>query len=424
MSEKPQNKNHKPRKRWKKFLLIVLGALVVILGVVIYFYLSSTIYANSVPTVAANADGSNGVIDAMPEEVEIISEEEYKQAAQREAEAPEPTIVPEIEDEPIFERVEITDRVYNVLLVGDDARVGEPRARSDTMLLLSYNRDTRTLHITSLMRDMFVPTTLSGDKWNRINTIYAAGGPGRAVNVVNNLFSLDVQRYAVVRFASVFALVDQLDGLDLELTKDEAGVINKIFPEYEKAGEGVNHLNGRQVLAYSRMRHVGDGDFMRTVRQRYVLRVVLDKVLSSKSLKDTIALIQYMFENIETNIPLNEIITMGTEMFSGDKPAVEELRLPVDKSYNFARYYEASVLTIDFEKNIKALHEFLYGSSKGVKIPKFERPEMSAPEEPLPEEWDGLAQGGDAPVVTQAPAEPTPEPAPENPGIDFKPIIP
>lgn len=404
-------------KKIKKRYLIG-GAVLLVLavgGLALYLFLGSTLYANNVPIVGG-ADGFGGEIGAMPEGVTVISEEAYNRAAQEEAEVPEPEITPEAEDEAIFQRVEITDRVYNVLLLGDDARVNEPRSRSDTMMLVSYNRDTRTLHITSFMRDMFVPTTLSGNTWNRINTIYAAGGPGRAINVVNNLFSLDVQRYAIVRFAGVFALVDQLDGLDIEVTKEEAKVINKIFPEYEPLVEGVNHMNGRQVLAYSRMRHVADGDFARTIRQRYVLRVVLDKVLASKSLKDLIALMTFMFENVETNIPLDEIITMGSELFAGGKPAVKEMRLPVDNAYNFAHFSGSSVLTINFQKNITALHESIYGSAEGVKIPRFQRPEMD-PLEPIesledegvePEVTDG---GGVIATPEPAPA-PTPEPAP------------
>ena len=396
-------------------IVISVFLFTLIIGLFItYQYFAAKLIENSVAVVKADGNEIEMDISAMPAGVEEISEEEYRQSYEDEdneisdeefkkyiedeysgqkqetTEAAEETVISgvsgnlggEVEfenDDLIFERVEITDRIYNVLLFGDDARVNEPRARSDSLILVSYNRDTKKIYLTSFMRDMLVPTTLGGGTWNRINAIYPAGGPGRAINILNNLFSMDMQRYAVVRFASVFALVDQLDGLDLELKANEAAVINRIFPEYDTVREGVNHLNGKQVLAYARMRHVdATGDFNRTQRQRYVLRKALEKALNSKNVNSLAALMTFAFDNVETNVPLGEALTLGYELFTGGKPEVEELRLPVDGSYSFARYHGASVFTIDFRKNILALHEFIYGSSAGVRIPYFNRPSMDA----------------------------------------------
>jgi len=392
-------------KRW----IIIVSTFVitfVVSFVLAYSYLSTRLAENAVGIIVAEEGVFDGDIEIMPEEVEIISEDEYMQSLDIEIEPEDDEAfkeaieaeyrlaageeepeeedsgaeVIEIVDDEIFERVEITDRIYNLLLIGDDARINQPRARSDTLILISYNRDTRTIYLTSFMRDMFVPTNMSGGSWNRINSIYSAGGPGRAINVLNHLFSLDMQRYAVVRFASVFALVDQLNGLEINMNAAEARVISRIFPEFGAVTEGVNLLNGRQVLAYARMRNVDAyGDINRTMRQRYVLKVALDKVLDSKNIADLITLAGFALDNIETNVPLDEILTIGYELFTGPKPTVEEMRLPIDNSYNFARYYGASVIPFDFRKNITALHENIYGSAAGVRIPSYKLPSMDAP---------------------------------------------
>jgi LCP family protein required for cell wall assembly len=402
-------------------LLVAVGA-----GVGLYAYMDFRLKANSVPFAVAAEDAFNAEIAEIPSEIEIISEEEYLknennddngdaedadaeskliEELRSEVDAVMETTTPQSaiaaadeeadpmddedddndwdvvtfeQDDAIFERVEISDRIYNVLLMGDDARIHEPRARSDTMILLSYHRDSRELYITSFMRDTLVPTTLEGTKWGRINSIYAAGGPGRAINVLNNLFSLDVQKYAIVRFNSVFALVDELGGLEIELTQAEARVINGIFPEYGTVKEGSNLLNGRQGLAYSRMRKI-DSDLNRTARQRNVLRVTFNRGLETKSIKDMETLARFMFDNVETNIPLSEILTMGYEVLTGPKPTVKEFRVPVDGSFNYGRYYGANILTLDFRKNITALHEYIYGSSAGVRIPNFKAPTLDGP---------------------------------------------
>ena len=420
-------------KRW--LIVISTFVFVFLVGLLIsYQYLSYKLNENSVAVVDTPEDAFVDEFEVVPEDLEIITEEEYNQGndveleeetdeemrkaieeeykriteEQEAAAAAAAAIAEEAGDEidfesddSIYRRADITDRIYNVLLIGDDARIHEPRGRSDTMILVTFDRDARTICLTSFMRDMLVPTALDGGSWNRINSMYRTGGPGRAINVMNNLFSLDIQRYIVVRFASVFALVDLLDGMELTLKAKEANVISNIFPEFGRVSEGPNLLNGRQVLAYSRMRKI-DSDLNRTERQRYVVRTTMEKVLETRNIGELLTLAGFALENIETNIPLDEIITLGYELFTGDRPTVKEMRIPIDNSFSYGRYYGASILTIDFARNIKALHEFAYGSSAGVRIPNFTRPALDPPGGDVEDEDDeddgtdgaGTGEGG------------------------------
>jgi LCP family protein required for cell wall assembly len=257
------------------------------------------------------------------------------------------------------------------------------------MILISYNRDTRTIHMTSFLRDTLVPINPRGTLWNRINSLYYTGGPGRIINTFNNLFSLDIQRYAAVRFSGVFELVDAFGGLELHLSAEEAAVINRIFPDFDSVSEGSNILNGRQVLAYSRIRII-DNDIERSQRQRNVLRNALDKVLDTSSIFDVFAMGNFILDNVQTNVPLHEMITIGLELFIGSRPTVQELRIPVDESFNHGRFFDAYILTIDFEENITALHEFIYSCAFGVNFPNFTLPDAVQPlTEPAEEDGDG-----------------------------------
>jgi len=359
-----------------------------------YSIIAARLVYGSVPIVSAPEEAFAAEISDMPEEIQQnvrkITAEEFMAMYDKLEELSdeelrlfiesvfnrEDLVVParsrELVTDEIFERTEISDRILNIMILGDDARIHQARSNSDTIMLVSINRDTREILLTSFMRDMFVPTSLSGDTWFRINTIYANGGPGRTLNVMNHLFSLDVQRYVVLRFASVFELVDILGGLDLELREDEAEVINNIFPEFVPLIEGLNHMNGRQVLAYMRMRQWdGRGDFGRTVRQRYVLRTAIDRVLESRLFSDIVAMANYAVNHIETNITLEELISLAVDFYFGDKPTVRELRLPENETYTHAVFNEAFILVVNFEENITALHEFVYGSAEGVNIWNF-----------------------------------------------------
>ena len=46
--------------------------------------------------------------------------------------------------------------IINILLIGQDRRPGEGRARSDSMMIATLNRKNGSIKITSLMRDMYV----------------------------------------------------------------------------------------------------------------------------------------------------------------------------------------------------------------------------------------------------------------------------
>ena len=215
----------------KKIFIIITGIFVLLAGGLFVFYniMAARLVYGSVPVVYAPEEVFSIEIPDMPEEVQEITAEEFmalydmlEELTDEELRAliervfnRNGTFIPvrSSETDVIFQRTEISDRIINIMVLGDDARFDQARSNSDTMILVSINRDTREILLTSFMRDMFVPTQLSGETWFRINSIYAGGGPGRTLNVMNHLFSLDIQRYAVLRFASVFELVDILADL-------------------------------------------------------------------------------------------------------------------------------------------------------------------------------------------------------------------
>ena len=307
----------------------------------------------------------------------------------------------------IFEREEIDERIFSFLFIGDDARIHEARGRSDALMIASFNRDTGEIFFTSILRDTFVPLLDESNSWHRINHAYRAGGAGRAINVVNNAFSLDIQHYVAVRFSDVFILTDALGGLEIILNRHEAAALNSIFPDYDTLYAGTNLLNGRQVLAFSRMRVVGgQGDRGRVVRQQQVMKAVIQRVLSSNSFSDVIALADFSLNHMTTNISLGTIITLAYELFMARNLQIHELRVPIDNSFRGANHQGSSVVQMNFETNIRTVHEFIFGTSEGIRIPVVMMPQPAPAREPI-----------------QVP-EPEPEPEPElEPVQELEPAI-
>jgi anionic cell wall polymer biosynthesis LytR-Cps2A-Psr (LCP) family protein len=85
--------------------------------------------------------------------------------------------------------------------------------------------------------------------------------------------------------------------------------------------------------------------------------------LDTSSIGDIVTIANFVMDHVETNVPLNEIMSIGLELFTGSRPIIEEFRIPVNGSFRHGRYYGANILTIDFNSNITALHEHIYGET-------------------------------------------------------------
>ena len=161
------------------------------------------------------------------------------------------------------------DNVINILLIGQDRREGEGRARSDSMILCSVNKKAKTITMISLMRDMYVQ--IPGYQDNRINASYAFGGMTLLDACIEENFGVVVDGNVEVDFSGFTGIIDAVGGIDIELTASEAKYLNRRgnWDFENNAGtwqlqEGLNHLTGSQAFAYSRIREVGNGDIGRT----------------------------------------------------------------------------------------------------------------------------------------------------------------
>ncbi|SEF56254.1 transcriptional attenuator, LytR family [Caloramator fervidus] len=259
----------------------------------------------------------------------------------------------------------INTKTINVILFGIDARDLNAPSRSDTIIIVSINPQNKKVKLISLMRDMYIKIPGKGE--NRINAAYAFGGPELALKTINENFDLNITDYATVNFYGFEKIIDQVGGVEINVKEDEIKYINSYMKETAKlfGGEyrevktaGLQTLNGRQALGYSRIRYVGHGDYERTERQRRVLTEVFNKV-KNQSIPKKIGLINNMLPYIETNLSRSQIINLVTMFSNLDEYQIEQLRIPIDNSYKSQKIYGMAVLVPDIEKNKNAIHEFL-----------------------------------------------------------------
>lgn len=257
-----------------------------------------------------------------------------------------------------------TNNRLNILLVGEDRRSGESIGRSDATILCSLDKENAELTMISFQRDMYLP--IPGYFKHKFNTSYALGGFEVLDETLMHNFGVRVDGNVAVNFASFIEIVNAIGGIDIELTDDEAYYMNTYdWDGLDDSGwaltEGINHLNGDQALAYTRIRGI-DSDFQRNNRQRTVLEAILNqcKTLSVWELNDMLNTILPM---ITTDISNADIISYAADVFPLlPKLTVKTQQIPADDTWQLGWTDQdggMSIVVYDVEANQKILTDLL-----------------------------------------------------------------
>lgn len=260
--------------------------------------------------------------------------------------------------------------VTNILLIGNDSRAGGGDGRSDAMILVSISNRTKTIYLTSLLRDIYVE--IPGHESNRLNAAYAFGGPELLLETIKQNLDIEVNRYVQVNFQAFANLIDAVGGVELELTNEEVQLVNAYLNEYNLLenrpidtdylptdASGLLHLNGPQALAYSRNRYIGS-DFGRTERQRKILEAVFHQ-LPASMLTNLDDLIDGILPNLTTNISRSECYTLSLDAPKLLTYELVQASIPIAGSYQSVTIRKMAVLQVDFEKNREFIRTQIYG---------------------------------------------------------------
>lgn len=251
----------------------------------------------------------------------------------------------------------------NILLLGTDV-LNHDTQRSDAMIIATIGY--KTLKLTSILRDTIVD--IPGHGSGRLNSAYAYGGPELVMKTLNSNFKLNIMHYITVDFVALVKIVDAIGGVEIDISEAEMQHINnnvllsrKVFlplgytaTELTEHGEDI-HLNGLRALAYARIRKI-DSDFMRTSRQRTLLKAMLMKIRDN--LWNPVMLYnlgEALLSSLKTNMSAVHLISLGEKaLFAED---IKQMRLPADNTF----HDNGSTLTIsDMNTNIKTFFTFAY----------------------------------------------------------------
>jgi LCP family protein required for cell wall assembly len=227
-----------------------------------------------------------------------------------------------------------TSQRVTALVIGVDSGVGRNTYLTDTMIIVSLDRATRTVSMLSIPRDMVdVPMADGRTYRDKINSLVAyarhhpeqfPGSNGTGFDVLmgalGTLTEIPIDYYAKVDLGGFVRVVDVLGGVDVNVAH---GFCDPGYDEYGFANgfsitAGRHHLNGQQALAYARVRKAsGESDFTRAARQQEVMSGIRDSIVHGGFLNDPIGLLQAVGKTVETNVPrdlLPDLADLATQV--------------------------------------------------------------------------------------------------------------
>lgn len=195
-------------------------------------------------------------------------------------------------------------------------------SRSDVNIIMTVNPMTKKIVLTTTPRDFYV--TIPGVSGEARDKLTHAGiyGVDASINTLENLYGIDIQYYARVNFDSVVQIVDAVGGVDVE---SEEAFITTVGGY--SIGQGNNHLDGKQALAFVRERYnVAGGDNQRGKNQQKVITAILKKVMSPSLLMNFNSLVASVEGSVQTNMSHEEMQELvSSQLASGVDFQIESL---------------------------------------------------------------------------------------------------
>lgn len=258
--------------------------------------------------------------------------------------------------------------ITNILLLGVDELIADTkdRGRTDTMILCSLNKKTGEINLAGFERAIEV--VIPGHGQELLGYAYSVGGPELTAQLISEYFDVQIDGYVEMRYDGFIKAVDELGGIDVDLTIDEVYTLNgwnnpgwlteNSALTWTEVKVGMNHLDGYDTLMYCRLRAV-DSDWRRMERQRRTLQILMDKTRDA-DLSTVNAVINAILPYVSTDLSRAEVagLVLIAPRFAGC--TFGQITIPV----------EGHKVTCNFDTEKIRLHDFLYGISEAETAPE------------------------------------------------------
>ncbi len=226
---------------------------------------------------------------------------------------------------------------FSVLLLGVDERQGD-KGRSDSIMVLAVNPEKESVEMVSIPRDT-LKKIRSKVKTTKFNHAYLFVCFETSTDTVEQFLDIPIDYFVQINMESFKVIVDALGGIT---------VMN--YEEFTHAGthfaEGEILLNGKEALAFSRMRYEDvRGDFGRQTRQREVLEAIIEKGASFSTLTKYQDIFNTLGDHIKTNLTFDQMMDIQKNYRSAAQ-SIEQIEMEstseklYDEGYGKELYFE------------------------------------------------------------------------------------
>jgi LCP family protein required for cell wall assembly len=241
-----------------------------------------------------------------------------------------------------------TDTTF-VLLVGSDERPGLEGARGDGLHVVGLNAREGKATLLNIPRDTYVD--IPGHGQGRVNEAYRYGGAELQAETVRRLTGAPIQYVLTTTFAGFIAMIDSLGGVEVDVP---------YLMSDPNSGAAFNpgpvRMTGERALAFTRNRHIPDGDISRTGNQgQLIIHGLTDLRKKGTSPLDVLDYLDVLFRNVRTvGIDSTDLYRLGWMALQIDPANVRNYTMPArvgtvgSASVVFVDQPRASNVFVDF----------------------------------------------------------------------------
>ena len=224
----------------------------------------------------------------------------------------------------------------------------------------------------SIYRDTYLDMDTTDGSFAKANAAYSKGGPTQAISMLNKNLDLDITDYVSVDFNAVADCVDLLGGITMDITDEEAAIMNGETEHQDYIGEvaqvtgkeahyldggGTYNLDGVQATAYARIRYTAGDDYRRALRQRTVITKLIEKAKKADVATLT-KIVDKMTEEVSTSYSNKELLGMAVYLQSYE--LADTCGFPFYKNTANVGKQGDCVIPCDLTTNVEELHTFLF----------------------------------------------------------------
>ena len=203
---------------------------------------------------------------------------------------------------------------FTVLLLGDDRRKGETKARTDTIIIARVDPESKEVRMVSIPRDTKVQ--LPGYHTDKINAAGFYGGPSLVIDTVEEFLGVPINHYMMVDFKGFRQVVDAMGGvwIDVDVEIDDKKAASHGSRQAYHIDPGYQLLDGEHALTYVRSRDFPDADFTRMKHQQSFFKALAKQSLQLANVLKLPDIVRSMSKHTQTSMNPGEILVLVKAM--------------------------------------------------------------------------------------------------------------